>query len=316
MRIEIWTIDSEKYCPEDITEICFTQSAGIACDSLSVNFKSTDLIQEITEVKAFDRGELIFNGCCDQQRIRECDKGFEINVFARSSASLLTDNEAEPFTYNMPSAKQLWFTFAKKFGFKYALPDVQGNEKYEIVKGTSCYGAISQFVSLTTGDDIRVTPQNSITVLRKSENIKSLNSYNILSAQAVINRSEPLSEICFKKTSSSAGYKLHTCAGVKKDMKLNDRKQYINLSSLPQWQREYTVTKKLKDSYKDYKILEVVVSGFVKDRIYQRFSYKSVIGMYREYLLTEKKFIYDKNAERTKLVLKKDMDIKEITYVD
>lgn len=109
---------------------------------------------------------------------------------------------------------------------------------------------------------------------------------------------------------------MHTCAGVKKDMKLNDRKQYINLSSLPQWQREYTVTKKLKDSYKDYKILEVVVSGFVKDRMYQRFSYKSVIGDYSDYLLTEKKYIYDKNTERTKLVLKKDMDIKEITYVD
>lgn len=120
MRIEIWTIDSKKYCPEDITEICFTQSAGIACDSLSVSFKSTDLIQEITEVKAFDRGELIFNGYCDQQRICECDKGFEISIFARSSASLLTDNEAEPFTYNMPSAKQLWFTFAKDFGFKFA----------------------------------------------------------------------------------------------------------------------------------------------------------------------------------------------------
>lgn len=109
---------------------------------------------------------------------------------------------------------------------------------------------------------------------------------------------------------------MHTCSGIQNDIKLSERKQYINLCSLPQWQREYTVVKKLKTSYNDYKVLEVIVSGYAADRIYQRFSYLSSMGNYSDYLLTEKKYIYDKNSERTRLVLKKDIDIKEITYVD
>lgn len=80
MKIELWTINSEKYMPEDITEICFTQNAGVACDSLSVSFKSRSMIQEITEVKAFAGNEIIFNGYCDQQRISECGKAVVVYI--------------------------------------------------------------------------------------------------------------------------------------------------------------------------------------------------------------------------------------------
>ena len=316
MKIIVRTISNEEYELKNIPQLIFTQTADAACDSLSVKFLRDCVIDEIVTVRAYEGDEILFNGYADNQKIKENENGFEIYFFARSSAALLVDNEAEPFTYNMPTAKQLWFTFAKHLGFSCDLPNIQSNEKYEVSKGTSCYGAISQFVSLVTGERIGITPQNGIILLEESKDIKKLNSYDILSAQAVINRSEPLSEICFKKTLSSAGYTLHTKAAVQNERGLSERKQYLNLSSLPQWQRDYAVLKRLKASFEDYRILEITVSGFLKESLYQRFSYHSAIGEYEDYLLTEKKYVCDGNGDYTKLTLKKKMDIKEITYVD
>lgn len=316
MRIVVNTVGGNEYELTEITEFIFTQTAGTACDSLSVRFKSGGITEEIISVKAYDGGTLIFNGFCDCQKIKEDAKGAEIYFYARSSAALLVDSEAEPFTYNKPTARQLWFTFAKPFGFSCGMPVIQSDEKYEVTKGMSCYGAISQFVLSASGRQIYITPENSITLLEKSEDIKSLSIYNVLSASAVINRSEPLSEICFKKTPSAAGYGQHMKARIQDNLKLAQRKQYVNLSSLPGWQREYAVYRKLKGSYEDYRILEITVSGYANAPLYQRFSYQSKIGEYDDYLLAEKKYILSDAGETTRLTLKKEIDIKEITYVD
>ena len=316
MKIEIHTVDDSEYVIENAVEINFTQSADAACDCFWAVFKTDKTVGEIVSVRVFDDDKLIFNGYCDTQRISENKNGVEVFFYTRSTASLLVDNEAMPFTYNKPTAKQLCFTFAEPFGFQSDLPELMTEQKYEIAKGTSCYGAVSRFVELTTGKQIYVTPQNRIGLYEKSEKIKSLGGYKILSIRAVINRSEPLSQICFKREASSSGYRLHTAAQSRKDFKLCERMQFVNLSSLEQWQREYSVLQKLKNSYKDYKVLELTVSGYVKDELYQRFSYSSKIGDFEDYILIEKKYTVDKNGSMTRLILKKEIDVKEITYVD
>lgn len=315
MKIVVKTIDDKEYTHQNLLEINFTQTASVACDCFSAVFKSDTAISEIVTVKVYENDVLLFNGFCDNQKISEDKNGFEIYFYARSTASLLVDNEAEPFTYNKPTANQLCFTFAKPLGFDCELPSIKSDEKYEVAKGTSCFDAISQFVSLTNRGQIYVTPQNSIRIYEKSSDIKSLNAYRILSVCAVINRSEPLSEILFKRTSLS-GYKLHTRSQVNEGLKLNERRQYINLTSLPQWQREYAVLERLKSSFENYKILEVTVAGYASDKLYQRLSYSSKIGEFEDYILTEKKYTIDKNGRQTRLTLKKEIDIKEITYVD
>lgn len=316
MKIIVEAVDGKEYELKNISELNFTQTFGIACDSLWIRCRDNNLFDEIISVKAYDHNELIFNGYCDNQKIKSDDYGIELYLFARSSAAILVDNEAEPFTYNKPTAMQLWLNIAGGFGFSYDLPNIKSDDKYEVQKGTSCYGAINQFVSMTADAQICVTPYNSIKLIEKSKNVISLNKYNILSAEAIINRSEPLSEICFKRSSASAGYKMHTKADLYKDLKLNERKQYVNLSVLPQWQREYAISKVLKRSYANYMVLEITAFGYVSENLYQRFSYTAEIGDYKDYLLTEKKYIRDEKGERTRLTLKKEMDIKEITYVD
>lgn len=316
MRIDVETVDGRVYETENITELNFTQTAEAACDCFSAVFKSDIPVGEIMTVRVSEGNRLVFDGYCDTQRISEDKEGFEVYFYARSSAALLIDNEAEPFTYNKPSAKQLCFTFAQPFGFTCDLPEILIEQKYEVAKGTSCYGAISRFVELTAGEQIYVTPQKSIRLREKSNNVKDFGRYKILSAKAVINRSEPLSRICFKRAYSAVGYRLHTEAKVRHDFKLCERKQYVNLSSLEQWQREYAVLQKLKNSYKDYKILELTVEGYVEESLYQRFSYFSAIGDFDDYILTEKKYTTGKNGSVTRLTLKKEIDVKEITYVD
>ena len=105
-------------------------------------------------------------------------------------------------------------------------------------------------------------------------------------------------------------------AQARQDFNVNERVRYGNLASLTQWQREYTVLKKLKDSFEDYRNLEGTVTGYMSKPLLQRFSYSSAIGEYENYVLTEKEYIYSTSGERTRLTLKKEIDIKEITYVD
>lgn len=316
MRICVTTITGREYDLSNITELCLTSTARVACDSLAVNFMCCDGAEEIVTVKAFDGETCLFNGLCDMQKNKITDEGFNVYIYARSTAALLVDNEAEPFTYNRPTAKQLWFTFAKPFGFKWDLPDIQCGDKYEVTMGTSCYGAISHFVSTAADRQIYITADNHIRLLEESTDIKSLNAYNVLSVQYVINRSEPLTEICFKKDISSSGYKMHTKAKAADCLMLSRRKHYVNLMSLAPWQRAYTIAQKLKASYENYETLEAVVSGYVREELYQRFSFSLRLGNDNDYLLSEKRYVVDKNGERTRLILKKKFDIKEITYVD
>lgn len=315
MKISIFTVSGFEYCDLDLTEINFTQTAGVPCDSLCFYFKSDTFIDEINKVTAYDGDGLIFNGYCDCQKRIETENGYENYIYARSSACILVDNEALPFTYNCPTSKQLWYSFAKEKGFENGLPDVTGREKYEVSKGTSCFGAIRQFVELKTGKIMYVSPKNELKCFEKSEIIKDLGLYKILSSTSTVNRSEPVSRLCVKKTSDDTKYSLNIYAQICEEIGI-DRTQYLNLQALPQWQRENSALSSLKSFFDDYKTLEVKVSGFVKDSLYQRFSYSGKNAEYLDYILTEKKYTFDKNGEITRLTLKKEIDIKEITYVD
>ncbi len=311
MRLELEGVSGEILTVDKFTELCFTQSAGVACDSLWAYFYSDGDIFEISKVRAYENGRLVFNGFCDCQKRTEDSNGSKNYFYARSSACVLVDNEAQGVTYDKPSAKQLSLCNAEKYGFKTNLPDIYSNMKYEVSKGTSCFTAVNQFVLLLTGNCICVSPENEISLQLLSDDLKSLDKYNILSSVAIINRSEPYSQILFKKEYSSPQYSMHTESALAMEAGI-ERTAYINLSSLPQWQRERTVLQRLKDSFSDYKMLEIKVSGFADEVLLQRFNYKT----YSDYVLSEKRYVCDKNGEYTRLILKKNLDIKEITYVD
>lgn len=315
MVIELTTVDGEKIAVDKFTELCFTQTAGVACDSLWARFILDNNIDEIHSAELYINYKLMFSGLCDCQKSTYDSNGFEIYFYARSTACILVDNEAEPYTYQHPSAKQLCFSLAEGMGFSNSLPDISSTNQYEITKGTSRYGAISQFVLLLTGKHINITPKNNIQLISESSETKNLNDYDILSLTETINRSEPLSQIQFKQNSTQEKYNLHTKSMLCDSLGIN-RTKFINLNSLPRWQRDNTVLLQLKSSFEDYRTLEATVHGYADEALLQRFNCITNHKSYNNYILIERKFTCTEKGTVTKLTLKKQIDIKEITYVD
>lgn len=147
-----------------------------------------------------------------------------------------------------------------------------------------------------------------------SDDIKSFNKYEILEMVQVINRSEPISEICYKK-SSDTDYNVHAKGKISEDLQIN-RVGYLNLSSLSRWQREFTILQRLKKSYEDYKQVEIKISGYVSESLLQRFLFETDGIVFEDYVMTDKRYQYDEKGEITKLTLRKMIDVKEVVYVD
>ena len=315
MIIILNTVDNKQITIKDAVEFNFTQSTDAACDSFWATFFVSTAIDEIVEVRVMQNDRIIFFGYCDCQRITRDENGYKVFFYARSCAGILVDNEAEPTTYEKPSATQLVFSVAQPYGFVSKLPEIYSDSLYEVQKGASCFSAINKFVKLLTGKQIYVTPKKEIICLEKSEDVRELAKYKLLKTSFVINRSEPCSKINFKKQSSNVKYLIHTKSKTCDELRI-DRQKYINLSAIPQWQRENTVIDTIKSSFERYKVLEAVVGGYVEEPLNQRYRYSDDICDYGELVLSEKQYICDKYGARTKLVLRKDIDIKEITYVD
>ena len=127
----------------------------------------------------------------------------EYFIFARSLASLLVDNEAEPETYYSPTAKALFIINAEKFGFSFDFQDCAASGKYVVSKGSSCYSAINRLVSAQYGKSITVTPDGHITV-PEGKSVLTLEGDRIISEKRIINRGAPVSQVDYKIASNSS----------------------------------------------------------------------------------------------------------------
>ena len=254
---------------------------------------------------AYKDDELIFNGYCDCQKSAVDEKGFQTYIYARSSACLLVDNDAFAYTYNCPSALSLFQAYAKDLGFKFKLPNVYTLKKYEVTSGASLFGAINSLVSMISGNGIRINASNEIIMLEPSKDILNLNSYPILSVKSIINRSEPISAVHYKKEFSS-NYDCHTYSKSAKDLGFS-RNRYVNLISLASWQRNYKISKMIKDSFKNYKCLEITINGYCSSELYQRFNYESLIGKFDDW---KKYILMIKTAKNASLCLAKTLMIR------
>ncbi len=313
MRIVIKTIDEVSKELEGVSQLTFGDDADAACSYISVSFTDKENLGEVDSVKVYDGDKLIFNGFCDLMKKTSLEDKNRYYIYARSSASLLLDNEAKPFTYFNPTASFLFSIYAKELGFTDKLPDISCDALYEVQKGSSCFGAVNNFVNLFTGSRIYVNPENEIMLLAEGESA-DINDFRVLEATEVINRSEPISSVVYKRDSAEHDYSVNAYAGISDELKIN-RKRYINLGSLPKLQRDFTVMRNLEKSYEKYKTLELLVDGYADIALFTGIKYPSDQNN-KEYILYEKKYTSDGRGSRTKLLFREKIDIKEITYVD
>ena len=312
MRFEFQDIQGKRFDVSDVISFELTSEAGAACDGLRLSFIPANDIDEIVSVKAYSNGELVFNGYCDDQKLTLDKSGRKCFIYARSSASLLVDNEAVPFQYACPSARQLWLSNAKELGFAFGLPEVFTENTYVVSKGTSCYGAINDFVFAVYGAPIYVTPENVLKVHALSEKVKRLESYNVISLSRIISRSEPISAVDYKiNTADSYSYHFKSDFADARGIR---RRRLYNLSSIPGWQREKAAQKKIEQSLSDYYSVQAVIVGACDLRLFDRVML-SFGNVPETFFVYEKTVSKSKSGEKTAVVLKKNIDGELINYV-
>lgn len=296
----------------DVSKFEFVRSADAPCDSFYAEFQSDFDLGEIDEICVFDGGTKVFCGTADCQTMQKNASGLFFTLYARSAAAVLVDNEAAPCIYNMPCSQGLFNAHAREFGFVNKTENIYSNESYEIQKGTSCWGAINNFVYSKTLRNIYVNQNKEIVVLRPGENVENLDSYNVLSAKKVINRGSVISEVHYKINGSDKYcYCLKSTFAEERNI---CRKRFVNLSGIPAYRRENSLHKKIGQGLEDYYCGEVVLNGAVNFDLLARV--KCVALDSGEYLIRQIVISGSESGIKTKLSLSREFDAKEINYVD
>lgn len=314
MKFQLFDINGNTFEAEEIISYELISEAEAPCNGLRLSFFCKKNIGEISIVRIYRNDKLIFNGFCDKQKITFSESDRICFIYARSSASLLVDNEAIPCQYENPSARQLWFLNAKDLGFKMNLPELYSESSYLVSKGTSCYGAINNYISAVLGAPVYVTPENVLEIYEKSKAVKRLDNYDILSLSYVIDRSKPISEVDYK-INSSDNYLYHFKSDFVQKMGIK-RKRMLNLSSIPLWQREMNVEKMIETSLEEYYSVSAVILGESDLEIYDR-----VVLDFDEYFSNEEFYVSElvfcknENGEYTTVLLKKKINGEMVNYV-
>lgn len=308
MKFVLIDVNGREYTVLNALSYEMIDGADASCKGLRLYFDTDCELGEIVKVKAESNGSLVFNGCCDFQKESRVQSGFEYFIYARSLASVLIDNEAEPFEYKNPTAKQLFINNARQFGFKCSLPDIFTKNSYIVSKGTSCFGAVNDFVFMMTGYPVYIDESGVMRIYREGKDAKHLDGFNIISQEHIISRSSVISRVDYK-INASEGYKYHCTADFADKNKIQ-RSCRINLSGLPVWQREKAAERKITASLGEYYSLKIKLSGVCDFCLFDRVQTEK-----GSFFVSE--IIYAKNekGETTTLVMKRRPEGKMINYV-
>lgn len=308
MIFSLTDVVGKEYTVENALSYEIIDEAGASCKGLRLYFDADCEIGEIACVKAKNDSSMVFNGFCDLQKESRVQNGFEYFIYARSLASVLVDNEAEPFEYKNPTAKQLFINNARQFGFKCSLPDIFTKNSYIVSKGTSCFGAVNDFVFMMTGFPVYVDENGSMRVYGNGKKVRYLDGYHIISQEYIISRSSVVSRVDYK-INASEGYKYHCMGSIAKQNKIQ-RSRKINLSGLPVWQREKAAERKITASLDEYYSLKIRLSGVYDFNLFDKV--KTDKG---EFFVSEITYVKNEKGEMTTLVMKRKPEGKMINYV-
>lgn len=309
VKFVLTTLDDEKIVVDDISSYEIRRDKDAPCDSLRLYFYPKAVLPELVSIKGFCGADMIFNGFVDVQEQKLSEENSLCYIYSRSTACLLVDNEAKPFTYYSPSAKALYINNCSHFPFECNLPNDACDTYYQVDKGTTCFDLLDQFVRSFLGEHIRVNAKNEINIL-KSNNILDLNSKTIISAKQSINRGSALTRVDYKNSSNS-DYKYHMKSGFIEDRNIN-RSIIKNLSVIPDWQKEQYLLDIMKNANDEYFTYKFEILGYVNADLMDEIEYRDLKDVY----VSSVKHLFDKNGERTIITANQKQNLKETRYVD
>lgn len=312
ISISLFDLDECEAKVENIISYELCEDCDAPCDSLSLTFLSERALDEIYRVQASVDGIQVFSGYVDTQREQISDNGFVCFIYARSSACLLTDSEAKPFTYNSPSALGLFKANCDGFGFSYDAGDIYCENQYQVSKGTSRFSALQDFVYSVTGDKIRIDCNNALTLM-KTKNSRTLKG-NVISIKRTINRANALEKINYKLNSDRDYIYCRESAFMKKR---KIRSQMMkNLAYVEDWRRDKALSSIMKSKNSEYYTYTITVSGFEKISLMDEvICFDGHFGNIRGIVYS---VVHTQNggAEQTCIKASVEFDLEEMTYVD
>lgn len=307
-----YTPKNEKIVVDSVVSYELSKTAQAPADGLRLTFLSDKKLPCISRVLAYDGDELIFNGIADTQRQSVTSTGISCFIYARSTACVLLDNEAKPYTYDSPSAIFLFNRYARDFGFKSKLPSVWCDTYYQVGKGTSCYGAINDMVYALTGKNVLVTPQNELCVLNENA-VVNMEHYNVLSKKYVINRGDAYSQIDYM-TDDENGYSHHFKSRFFESEGIS-RSKKINLAALPIWQQKRKLKNLLSSSSDNYETIELVLEGIHNFNLYDRVKCDGTIDDGDDFYISDICISAKTDYCKTRITASKSIDLREVNYV-
>lgn len=258
LTFKLYDLDDNEIKPRAVLSYELSRDADAACDGLRLNLLLDEAGAELYTVKAFYGKVCAFNGYVDTQRESINTDGSTCFLYCRSSACLLVDSEAKPFTYNSPSVNAL-FEIGIGDGFRLCMDNVFSDIQYQVSKGTSKFGLLNDFVFNVTGNRIRVNPKNEIVML-KSERVIKIDRDGILSVKREINRGNAVMGVDYKLNSSD-DYLYHRVSRFMQKKRISATRM-LNMSNVPDWQRETRLSSFVSNANAGYCCWELKLSGY------------------------------------------------------
>lgn len=136
LNIFVELLDGSRKQIGGMTLFSWVCSADTPADSLKVQCLQ-QIGTEVARIEVQSGGRRLFRGLCDRQKTFVDGAGCHTELWGRSDAAVLMDNEAIPQEYSRVSLQELFEKHIKPYGFQNDLPQAAMLNYFRVGKGVS-----------------------------------------------------------------------------------------------------------------------------------------------------------------------------------
>lgn len=288
-------------------------TAKFAIDNDSEYYK-TFANDQLVKIKVYDvdKSRMILNGLIDEQIVSVNDKGIILTIVARSTASLLLDNEAKPQIYNSFNSELLYKRHLKPYGY---IGFNNAEDKryigiFEVGKGVSEWQVIEKFCKEFMIRTPRIRPNNTVDFLNeyKESDITFSNKDNkglfYSSIEENYKRYKLISEV-FVRSLKDGNYDNR----IKDNVSINRgiiRKRYINAVG-DNKSPIFRGTELIKSANRDSFELKLVYPGEIPIELFDKVTIDDeIIGKISNLIAVSINYTLDKLGEKCTITFRKE----------
>lgn len=142
LNIFVELLDGSRKQIGGMTLFSWVCSADTPADSLKVRCLQ-QIGTEVARIEVQSGGRRLFRGFCDRQKTFVDGIGCHTELWGRSDAAVLMDNEAIPQEYRRVTLQELFEKHIKPYGFQNDLPQAAVLSHFRVGKGVSEWEAFS-----------------------------------------------------------------------------------------------------------------------------------------------------------------------------